>query len=380
MKPFLTIIAAIAALGASAQISDGYYRVQNATTTRYCYICDNHASVDNIGTVDVSAVWLYIDQEKQLTDPATVVYFKKITDGYDLQGQGASVYEMTDYAVKIRAYGGGYWLYGTDSGASKFLFDPDTLPYPLSFMMMGGSGGSARIWNLIPMDDADNYLGVAPTVSNGGKYYASWYCSFPVATTGSMEAWAITEVNNAMGVAVYEPIADGKVAGAVPVIFVCSSDKGSDNKLTVGGTGNKPETNLLQGVYFDNTEHGHVNYLANDNTIRVLGITSDGSLGFVKSSEDIIPRNTGYLKVSANAPAEFKLMSRAEYAAGINSAVADSGITVSGNQISNPAGVHIEVVNILGTQVYSGSATTLTLSPGLYILRTPSASAKLLLR
>ncbi len=50
------------------------------------------------------------------------------------------------------------------------------------------------------------------------------------------------------------------------------------------------------------------------NTMRVLGVCEDGSLGFIQTNVDFIPANTAYLMVPANSPSEFKIVSHEEFA------------------------------------------------------------------
>ena len=70
----------------------------------------------------------------------------------------------------------------------------------------------------------------------------------------------------------------------------------------------------MKGVYFNNGTKKHNNQMAYDSkTMRVLGVMSDGKLGFITANIDFIPANTAYLVVPANSPSEIKLVSESDY-------------------------------------------------------------------
>ena len=101
---------------------------------------------------------------------------------------------------------------------------------------------------------------------------------FPFATfSEGMKAYTVTAVG--AGMALMQEVS-GVVAKSTPVVFECSSDKPSDNRLEIGGEGKKAVGNKLKGAYFSSTENkAHLNFIRFDaETMRVLGICSDGSL------------------------------------------------------------------------------------------------------
>ena len=91
------------------------------------------------------------------------------------------------------------------------------------------------------------------------------------------------------------------------------------NKLNLFiNKGNKINNNMLKGVYFNNerrpkSKDARTKYDAN--TMRVLGITSDGKLGFIISKEEYLAANEAYLNVPAGSPEEFELMTEEQLAA-----------------------------------------------------------------
>ena len=145
-----------------------------------------------------------------------------------------------------------------------------------------------------------------------------------------MQAFYVTKVDAAKGLAVYEEI-KGKVPRATPIYVKCTSNKPSDNRLDLLNSAVPAVSgNRLSGVYFCSTPKDafptnskHIDCLEYDeSTMRLLGKTSDGSLGFVKAPDSslriedgkkYVPANTAYLVVDKSAPAELKLVSQKEY-------------------------------------------------------------------
>jgi len=58
---------------------DGYYRVHNLGSERYVYITDNTGSINyQAMTADFGALQLWKNQSRTVSDPASVVYLKKM--------------------------------------------------------------------------------------------------------------------------------------------------------------------------------------------------------------------------------------------------------------------------------------------------------------
>lgn len=341
-KPLLSILAAACALGASAQLDgDGYYRIQNQTSTRYCYLLDNHGYVNTTGgSVDVTAVELFMDQEKFLSDPATIFYIHKVGSAYDLKGQGASIHDMVNEYITISykedptTHEWAYYAYGKKSGSTIYLGDDNVTSADHAYM----TGNAAttpkdyRKWNIIPVSETtDNYLGVKPTVSVEGGHYAPWYTGFPYQLSTGMEAYIVTKVDNLYGLAVYEPVSGGIIAEGTPVFIKCNSATVADNKVTVGASGASAVSgNLLKGVYYDQTRTMHESATYNDQaTMRHLGVTSEGKLGYITTDDEICPHNYSYLTVSQDCPTELTLVTPEQYEEIINEEVFATGITLN---------------------------------------------------
>lgn len=322
MKKFLLSALAIlltvsAATATRAFVGNGYYRVQNYVTSRYAYLMDDHAYVDYKATkVDLTAIELWPGDEKMQSDPATVIYFQKVGDLYDLQAQGTGVYAMIQEYLHLRENSdGSYYAYGVYEGITKYLGD-DNFNDEMSYMS-DYTTGDYRKWYLQPIDnDTNNFFGLKPTVTANGDNYCVSYCGFDYKLAEGMQAYYVTKVDKRRACAVYAPI-DTYVLAGTAAFVKCPSTSPADNKVDIvevdGGA--KPADNVLQGAYFCNTRYKHESYVTYDAaTMRVLGTLSNGELGYVTDeSLEYVPRNTSYLVVPEGTPAEVKLVTQAEY-------------------------------------------------------------------
>ena len=321
----LLLLTVICATTMYAQLSgDGYYRVQNEKTERYIAIRDNRGSV-NMSTTDADfgALQTVLGFERVVSDPASVIYFKKMTSGYDIQSQGASSYEMIEYELRLLTLKNDrYAAYATAHGMTKYLCD--NIP---NWMMdeeekIYGSvvtnSEESRYWFIKPVKNAEGfYFGITPDISTSDGYYKSFYAAFPFSfASQGMNAYYVTKVDAERGYAVVKEITNF-VPKSTPVIVKCSSNNPANNKLNLLTTnGTVPSDNQLQGVYFCFPDKGsHTNVVAyNASTMRVLGKAADGSLAFIKQTGlKYIPANTAYLKVASSAPAELKVMTETQY-------------------------------------------------------------------
>ena len=320
---FFTLLMTQAAV---AQLNgNGYYRVQNVKSTRYITVQDNRGSVDVQSTsADMQAIKTIRDFENVVNDPASVIYFQQVgtTNGveqYNLYSQGTDTKVITGGRyLSIRETQNGYLAYGSAAGMTIYLADEESiLPEPPEVGSLVQNGTTAyRYWNILPLDQSDNqYFGLKPEVTVGTSKYTSLYASFPFTFYSSgMKAYTVTTVDG--GMAVWQELT-GTVPASTPVIILCAGDDASSNRLNiVNASTTAPADNLLKGVYFCNGNPGddHFNKTTNDpNTMRFLGVTGQGRLGFVKSSEEYVPRNRAYLVVPEGSPDEITLMTQAEY-------------------------------------------------------------------
>ena len=324
-KLVLLLLSVCFAFSAYAQLNgSGFYRVYNVGDSRYIYVTDNTGSVNtSTASAEMKAIQLIKGLDKAISNPATVLYFKQISGMmYDIQAQGTGVNAIIGYTPTIEyvkradAYKVSAEVYGMTlslgSDANDFYKDEE-----VSFMTTGESGNQI-LWKVVPIaTDGDNYFGVKPTIAVDGKYYQPFYASFAFSLASSgMKAYYVSAARGCG--AKLEPINDDVIPAATPVIIECSSSDPSDNRLEVLSTGGTPiNNNLLGGVYFNNPlrmKSKDATTKFDANTMRVLGKTSDGKLGFVMSSDKNLAANQAYLKVSAGSDVEIYAMDDAQYA------------------------------------------------------------------
>ena len=398
-----TIFLSLVALSASAALPEtGYYRVQNNKTKRYVYVRDDKGEI-NVGatTADYNAIWLLLGEDRTHYDPSGIIRLNhKSGNEYDIEAQGTSVHKLIEMYPHIYEYKGSYRIGGTAQGTTKYLCDGEAnLEKERSFPSDGGSSAAIerRQWDIFPV--ADSYFGIKPEIqTTDGTHYATFYADFPYAVQSQgMKLYAVTKTGR--GMAAYREVT-GIIPPATPLLVECTGATPSDNRITIGGTANaNVSDNTLTGVFFNNTlDQRHWNVVEyKPATMRVLGLTSDGTPGFITAGSELkyIPANTAYLTVSEGTDAELRLVTEDEFDkfAAIDDISADDtllsiavnglDITVSMAQGAYTAAMPVEVIDIAGRTVTaatlpSSGTVTLTLpSHGLYILRTPASARKL---
>jgi hypothetical protein len=322
---------------------NGYYRVQNVKSNRYITIIDAVGSLNYAASdADLGALRTFgnFTSDKVVSNPGSIIFVEKWGgDKYDLQSQGTGAYSIVQHVLQIKPFADGtYGAFASMSGITKYLYE-----FNSDFGDYGEIGtadfkalNTAQRWYVLPVSSADdsNYFGIRPDVQIGSDWYDAFYAdfNFKFASSG-MAAYYVTKVDAAKAVAVYDEI-KGNVARATPIFVKCSSDQPANNRLDIlmpSVSSIKVSDNKLTGVYFCNTpgeasSKKHQDFVEyNPSTMRVLGKTSNGTLGFVKAPDSAlfvekgkkyIPSNTAYLVVDASAPAELKLVSKEEYEAG----------------------------------------------------------------
>lgn len=310
-KILLLALAVVSALPSFAELNgNGYYRLQNALTKRYTYLMDNKGSVDvATSSADVGALELYTGFLRASSDPATVFYLENHSGSeYNVRAQGTDLYTFLEAYLKLlkgKEYDGQvtYYAYASKSGLTKYIGDirsdnSNEKGYPSA-----DAKGDTRLWYINPLTTADdNYFGVAPTVTAGGKYYYPMYAGFPYsAHSPGVRFYVVSKIAPEYGVAVLSEV-KGTVPASVPVIIECEHPLATDNRLAVGayGSGDKIPSNCLKGVYFDNpsTNRHHNQTPYDSQSMRSLAVV-DGKLMFVKGGYEFCPRNESYLSLPA---------------------------------------------------------------------------------
>ncbi len=347
-----------------AQFStNGYYRVQNAYSTRYVSIIDSHASASVSTTdVDLAALYSLYGFDRAVSNPATVIYIQKETDGYILKGQGINTYSMVGVYLQLIDNGDGtYKAYATSNGMTKYLTDEagGGDEYGNGEVGTGKKTSSYSNWNILPITTADGrYFGITPELTLSGKGYATLYGDFPFALASEgMTAYYVSKVDNLWtgAVAVITPVTDNVPANTA-VLLECTGADASANRCDIGASATAISGNNLSGVYFCNDVTGtHRNVTAyNASTMRILGTTSDGSLGFVTADIDYLPANKAYLTVPATYPAELKIVTEEEYAAGINGVTIDSAANTTRPGVYTLTGLKVSATNELPANLPAG--------------------------
>ncbi|MCR4603399.1 MAG: hypothetical protein K5683_07710 [Prevotella sp.] len=310
---------------------NGYYRARNFKSERYIIMIDNKSKGANYTTTtyDLDAMMSVKPFDRVCSDPGSVVFVENCGGNqYNLKAQGTDVHATTGRYLTItqaNATHQTYFCSASVSGVTVYLFDEQWTGNEGRLSTsnnIGGGGDVYRHWQFFPVSATDdsNYLGVKGEVAVGGKYYRASYYAFPYTFASSgMKAHIVTKLDGEY--AVWQPL-EGKVAATTPVIIECVGADASSNRLNLETADTSiPSGNILIGNYFDNSGYSHItesSYHFNAtkydaNTMRLLGVTSQGKLGFVKSSLKYLPQNSSYLVVPAGSPDEITLVSQAEY-------------------------------------------------------------------
>ena len=353
--------------GAHAQMSveSGFYRIKNVMSGRYATMADDYGRLDITGAkADLDALRTYPDYDKIVYNASSVVYMKyENGDHYDLQAQGTGARAMVGYTLQVHKNSDGtYWAYASQGPTSLYLKE---VYDEFSEFSQYGEYGKLVTDNLKATDKSfkfyieplsssnnSNYFGIKPNVNVGSAWYNSFYTGFAFKTASSgMKVFYVTKVDKVKQLVVYDEIT-GTVPAATPVFVQCASNQPSANRLDfIYSSPSAISGNMLKGNYFCNTPDeaaspDHRRYVEYDEkTMRVLGKMSNGALGFIKaptpSSYDensfifvergkkYILANTSYLVVDADAPAEMKLVTKAEYEASNTVTVAAKSYTIT---------------------------------------------------
>ncbi|MDE6341885.1 MAG: hypothetical protein K2K93_06170 [Muribaculaceae bacterium] len=366
----------------AGSLQEGYYRLRNTGTQRTLFMLDDKVTISNTGLNDLKAFQLIADVLRAQSDPACVM---KITAGpasgsaldHNIATQGTNFQKVFSSYVKMLPIDlgdgkEGYSLWVTKTGTKKFFGDSAPASDATATLSFTAEGYGA-VWNVNAVDDASatDFFGVSPTVTAGGKYYATLMADFPfTAVSDGVKVYGIYKIDTNKKVMVLKEY-EGVIPAATPVIILCAGPLPSDNRLAVGAAGAAADVkdNQLKGVWFDFNVDGRVNQTAFDqSSMRVLG-EDDGKLVFKKADYTAVPRNQAYMKLEGMRPIgidQYQVMTEAEYEElGVEAIAADETVDVYlPDGVLLKAGVRKSEVPALGK--------------GLYILRSASSTEKLL--
>jgi hypothetical protein len=315
-------------------VGKGYYRVRNLTTERYIYVTDNKDYYDIAhDKEDFQGIQLWKDAAKAAKSPASVIFIEELyPGGFDLKAQGTGVYDLTGYCVNVtKKSDGTYEVSASRSGVTKFLSDDRTNSSDQGKLGTSGTAKYRRwIVDKIEATHATNYVGISPTITFNGKYYQTFYASFPFRTISpGMHVYYISDVEGDL--ALIQEI-EGDVPAATPVIIECASTNATDNRIEpLPTTTARVTDNLLCGVYFCNGKRPQESVDAYTKfdaaTMRILTV-ADGKLVMSDNAPErlqeimvndytlyeqvpaiCIPANTCYFKANANTPKQVFLTS-----------------------------------------------------------------------
>ena len=358
-KVLISLISILTAFQATAQVANGYYRVQNTQSTRYITLKDNA-----VGTVDYSSTnvdlsnivtWRGFDYVK--SNPASIIYVEQHDSKYDLKVQGTGIYAITGGRtyLELRSKDAGYIMAVTYNGMEGRLYDSEENEDEGYVKRSGNS--DYQYWSFIPVDTENNYIGLQPTVQVGDNYYGTLYASYPFkAASNGIKFYYVDAI--AEGKCRLQEITSEVIPAATPLVFMCSSNDPANNKvIPVTDETTAPAGNMLGGTYFASTTSGHkVNVRYDESSMRVLGKNDAGELAFVKATSDYltkkhyIPMNTCWLNIPEEYTGDFKALSSGDYT-GIRNINADTK-----NKADNT------IYTLTGTK-----ANAKTLRPGIYI-------------
>lgn len=332
----------LSGMTAFAQLTDGFYRVQNKGSQRFLYVRDCTGEISTLGA-NMGAIELWPNLEDAISDPGSVIYLMKVNSKqYDLTSQGTGVYEISGRYMNIsydnqyaQVYSSGNYLY--DVGNHDFDANRGILGAKTVKEMPGKT--DYRLWIPMKVDsETDNFFGFKPTVSAQEKYYCPFYADFAYTPVNDdMKTWYVSKIDKTNAIAVISEIT-GTVARGQAVIVECASANPRENRADLSFDGGEPaKNNLLMGTYFDNAERSNTEHKGTlaiipfkQKTMRILSTNEAGNLIYVNDSKTLpsyymylnkkwtkdvkcIPHNQSYLTVDEDCPATLRVMNQEEY-------------------------------------------------------------------
>ena len=306
------IITALIAVTASAQISDGFYRLQCKQTGRYLTIRDNYVNKDvRSDKIYLQSLVTISGFDNIVNDPGSIAYLRKTSTGWAIEGQGFTTQGKLD--LQITQVGDAYRLWATvSSQGMKFtLYLRDYEEEPGNSYITTNNECPNWEWYIVPLS-GDNYFGLKGDVKVGNSYYTTIYSAFPFKLGSGMKAYAVNTLTESS--CTLEDLG-GIVPAKVPAVIACAGEAASANKVTpLTEAKDITANNYLKGVLFcypvlisgkERRKSPYWNCVDYDAaTMRILG-EAEGKLSFITAGDDLkyMPANKAYLAVTAGSAA-----------------------------------------------------------------------------
>lgn len=387
---------------------EGFYRVQNKGAAKRYITIKNDKVEKRAREVDISTgksqevtVWSLQTIKDPTTDPGSVLYISGSPTDLSLEGQGMKTKELLKN-YQLQSQGSALISEVTKSGVSVTAYmadnyDPYSINDDAAVVVISGKDktdeyGSYKGWEIIKIDNKEQYFAVEPKLQIGNKYYTTLYTSFAYELPDGVKAYYVDDheyVKVESPAAELKEITD-KVPAATPVILECSSDKVEDNILKPLISSDAPTAiidNELSGIYFCGYLHekGKEKLYAqeswytkewknvteyNEETMRVLGKDAEGNLALIPATDNelvvtdlgkYLPANKAYFKISdkeAEATKNgIKLLNKADF---------DTATAIQ-SVVSKTATERPGIYTLTGARVGNGNSTE-GLSKGIYII------------
>lgn len=360
-KTILSLITAALTMPTFAQYNgEGFYRIKNiGAANRYISIANNkiEESAKNAepqaGMAQEISVWSLRTIKDPISDPGSILYISGTTSNLSLEAQGL---RTKDLIGKYQIQASGSTLWSEAKGVQVYLVDNYEAGTKVDAEVrivtnkIRSQAGSYASWEIIKIDNQNEYFGVAPEIKVGDKYYTTLYTFFAYELSAGMKAYYVDQhLDKSFNKYVNEPVAElieisGQVPAGTPVILECSSQKPADNilkPLTSSSTKIDNSKNELSGNRFcfyslfagkEKTSKEYWNELRNvveyESSMRVLGVDKNGKLALVPAAKDqlewtdrttkgYLPANTAYFTKTTglDATASLQLVDQEEFKA-----------------------------------------------------------------
>lgn len=338
MKKFFTLftVSLLFLSSAIAQVSGtGFYRVSNSGLKSatgkdfFCRVVNWEVSTNYQSGMDqmIQALNLESGAYIENSDPAAIMYLKNPEDAssFDIQAQGLAIRKFLSSMELAPTGVGDYIIRATKSSFTGTLkYDTEFVDNHHYVCSTGGKGSDH--WSIFPVNSDSEYdwFGIQPTLTAGGKHYASFYAGFSFkCKSQGMKVYVVSDADDSHFK--LEELT-GEIPAETPVLIECSSLNAHDNLIDIiaPSTPRYNGANKLTGVYYCNQ------YLSTDTfsgfitpfdskTMRVFNVKDDqlvlstdkaglfeGTyrrtiLGIDYRGKLFIKANSAYLPVSSSA-------------------------------------------------------------------------------